>query len=130
MAKNAPKFTTKTEIELSKLGHVAFLTGIILAIVVGLLSENLEATTNSAIAVTLVILGLIVGVLNITVKEMTEFLVAVITLLVASVTVQFIFGLPYVGVYLRGVLVYVSIFVAPAGLVVAIKAIYELASRR
>lgn len=129
MAK-APAFSRKTEVELSKLGHVAFLTGIVLAIIVGLFSENLEPTTNSAIAVTLVILGLLVGLLNIQVKEITEFLVAVITLLVTGVTVQFIFGLPYVGAYLRGVLVYVSVFVAPAGLVVALKAIYELASRR
>jgi len=55
-------------------------------------------------------------------------------LLATATVIQFLqdiyVGNFYLGLYIRGLFTYVSIFVAPAGLIVAMKAIYDLASRR
>jgi len=77
----------------------------------------------------LLILGLLVGFLTITVKETTEFLVAGIALTLVSAVSGIIDTIPGIGLYLGKILINIGIFVTFAVLVVALKAIWELAER-
>lgn len=107
-----------------KIGEIAFLAGFLLAVVAGLASAYLPNPTY--IIATLYVLGLIVGLLNIKKAEFTPFLVAVLAIL-ASTTVSFS---PYepIGPYIDKILKYIAAFVIPAAIVVALKAIWDLAS--
>ena len=77
-------------------------------------------------------LGLIVGFLNISEKDTTPFLVAVIALSFSGVLGNSLIELfpywPELGEVLRNILVQISAFAIPAGVVVALKAFYNLAS--
>ncbi len=103
----------------AKIGHWAFIIGIILAIVAGLV----PAWQTPTITWILVIIGLIVGLLNIQAKETTEFLVAAITLLIVGSAG----AIPALGVIVLSILANIVAIVAPAALIVALKAIYSLA---
>lgn len=112
----------------SKVGKVAFVVGVILAIILGLFFQAAAGATQSALLSILVILGLIVGFLNITGGETNNFLIAAVSILIAS---QFggnvlaeVVGL---GQYLSGILAAILTFVTAAVIIVALKAIYNLA---
>jgi hypothetical protein len=111
----------------AKLGHWIFLAGIIIAIIAGLIMGSNE--TNATIILVLAVLGLIVGLINITLRDEVPFLVAATVLLIASGTfAQSLMGLPFeIGLKIASILGYVIVFVAPASLVVALKAIYAFA---
>ncbi|EFK97907.1 hypothetical protein LDC_0049 [sediment metagenome] len=106
----------------SNIGHYAFIIGVILAIIAGII-----VTANPWVVLVLVVLGLVVGFMNVTAKETTPFLVASIALIAAgsaNLTV-----IPYVGSYLSAMLSYIAVFVAPAAIVVALKAVKDLAAK-
>ncbi|MFC1752597.1 hypothetical protein ACFL96_04290 [Thermoproteota archaeon] len=105
-----------------KIGQYAFLVGVLLAIIAGII-----VTANPWVVLVLVVLGVIVGFLNITAKETTEFLVASIALIAAGAANMAI--IPYIGSYLAAILGYITVFVAPAAIVVALKAVKSLAER-
>ena len=105
----------------AKLGHWAFIVGIIIAIIAGLV----PAWQTPTITWVLVILGLVVGLLNITAKETIEFLVAAIALLVIGSAG----AIPALGTIILSILANIVAFVAPAALVVALKSIYSLAQK-
>jgi hypothetical protein len=107
---------------LSKIGFWAFIIGLIIAIVAGLVSS---LSDNEAIITVLIILGLIVGFLNITAKEITLFLVATIALIVTS-RVFSSFTVLNIGKYLDQILTLVATLMAPAAVVVAIKALWAV----
>ena len=107
-----------------KVGEWAFLVGLLLAIVLGLFPQALAVTTVTAV---LVALGIIVGLVNVTSKESHGFLLAAVALLVAGSAGYGI--LPGVGNYLGSILTNISTFVAPAAVIVAVKAVYELARK-
>ena len=110
--------------EIAKLGEIAFLGGVILAAIVGLVPSAV-AGYNTTIALVLVVLGILVGLINITAKETHEFLLATVALLIAGTAgLQII---PVVGTFVQAVLSNVVSFVAPAAVIVALKAVYELA---
>ena len=102
-----------------KLGSLAFVAGVALAILAGLI----PAMQTPNVTWILVVLGLIVGFMNITEKETVEFLVAAVALLIAGSAGS----LPALGIVILAVLENIVAFVAPAAVVVAIKAIYSLA---
>jgi len=118
-----------------KYGEYAFLFGIALAVISGLLSGFLGMNTTLIMPV-LVVLGLIVGVMNINEKEMLFFLVATIALMMAfdsldsltdvisssmgSASQMLVKGIDYLFAALKA-------FIAPAAFVVALKAIIDLA---
>ena len=104
----------------STTGHWAFILGILLAIIAGLIPQ-LQTSTITWI---LVLLGLIVGFLNVTITETQEFLIAAIALLLISSTG----ALPVLGTIIAVMLSNIVAFVAPAALIVALKAVYDLAS--
>ena len=110
-----------------KLGHYAFVAGALLALVVGLFANQISVSTQTTIVSILLLLGLVVGFINVTSKETTEFLVAAIVLLVAaSVNLS---NISVIGMYLQSILAYIAIFVAPAAVIVALKAVKNLAER-
>jgi hypothetical protein len=115
--------------KINKIGELAFLVGVILAILVGLfLGSPSSVSYPMYMAVILVLLGIVVGLLNITQKETTAFLVAVIALLAAGSGGLGI--LPAVGSYLDAMLVNIALFVAPAAIIVALKTVVTLAKKK
>lgn len=109
--------------KLGEMGHWAFMLGIVVAIV-GAFTGAAYAETVTYI---LVILGVIVGLLNITEKEVTSFLIAVMALLLAGAAG--LERLPAVGGTLGLILSNIATFVAPAAVIVALKAVYELGKK-
>ena len=115
----------KNDIE-HKIGHYAFIAGVLLAILLGLMPASFTIS-NSTVAL-LVILGFIVGILNIKTKDSNSFLIAAITLMIGASAYQLLIGtIPAIGVYLQQIMLMVVVFVAPASLIVALKSIYGLA---
>lgn len=125
-----------------KYGEWAFLMGVILAVVIGLFSGQLGENVVYVYAA-LLVLGFVVGFLNIeekrTERRTDSFLIAVITLLVAttwgpalSEVLFSIFGEPgltFSG-WINSFLIALQAFISPAAFVVALKAVYDLASRK
>ncbi len=108
----------------AKYGNWAFIIGVVLAIILGLFGE-LEGLKTYAVTITyiVIILGLIVGFANISHKEATSFLISAIALLAVGTAGLEI--LPMVGTYLGGILTKIVAFVAPAAVIVALKAVYD-----
>ncbi|MCD6547796.1 MAG: hypothetical protein J7K22_04565 [Nanoarchaeota archaeon] len=118
-AKRRRKSARKSTLDLGKnVGYWIFLVGIFIAIIAGLLTRTLNQTIFWVLAV----LGLIVGLINVTLKEEVPFLVASLVLLLAS---GFWGLIPFIGNTLVAILQYIQAFVAPAAIVVALKAIYH-----
>src|SRR3989338_5296905 len=113
-----------------KLGEWAFIIGVLIAIVIGLFSSNIE-TKNPQLSgwliAALVLLGLVVGLMNITEKETTPFLIAAIALLATGSAAEVLNKIPTIGLYLTNVVKQIGVFVSPAAIVVALKAIQSLA---
>jgi hypothetical protein len=103
---------------LGQIGRWAFIVGLVVAVLAGLIFNALWVTW------VLVILGLIVGFLNVTGAESQAFLIAAIGLTISASAVQ---TLPLVGGLVTNILANVVIFISPAILVVAIKAVLETA---
>ena len=111
----------------SKMGQWAFIVGVVIAVIVGLFSTSLGADTRGWLVLLLVVLGLIVGLLNVTEKVSTPFLVAAAALLIIGTTSNTLALIPTLGDYLSGVVQQIAVFVTPAAIVVALKAIQSLA---
>jgi len=109
-----------------ELGNYAFMGGVVLAIILGVFGTYVVAYTE-AITYLLIVLGLIVGLVNVKQKEAFNFLIASIALL--AVGAAGLDMLPVVGTYVRTILTNIATFVAPAAILVALKAIYDLASK-
>jgi len=102
------------------LGFGAFVVGLILAVVAGILWPS-----NTTIIIVLLILGILIGLLNITAKETMLFLIAVIALIVVG-NVFAPLKVLSVGVYLGNILNYIAILVSPAAVIAAIKALWAV----
>jgi len=98
-------------------GKWAFIIGLVLAGVAGILFEAEEA-----VFWVLAILGVIVGLLNITRADTQGFLLAAISLTLSATALNLI---PIVGETLSQILEYVAAFVAGSIIVVAFKALFE-----
>ncbi|MBI2652965.1 hypothetical protein HYX00_05865 [Candidatus Woesearchaeota archaeon] len=111
-----------------RIGEWAFIIGVLIAIAIGLFSNNLKGTSiGDWLPLVLVVLGLIVGFLNITEKETTPFLIAAAALLVTGLVGETLTTIPQIGGYLEGIVKQIGVFVAPAAIVVALKSIQSLA---
>ena len=105
---------------LSTVGFWAFIVGLILAVVGGIVLPQ-----NFIIIIVLIILGLIVGFLNITAKEILLFLVATIALVVVGNVFAPLTVLD-IGKILGSMLSYVATLMAPAAIIAAIKALWSV----
>lgn len=106
-------------------GGIIFLVGLVIAIVVAIMTAR--SVPVWAVYV-LGILGLLVGLLNITEGEATSFLLASLTFLLSfqalsNVIQRLAFGWEAVGTFFS----LLSIFIAPAAAVVAVKVLLALA---
>jgi hydrogenase/urease accessory protein HupE len=111
----------------TKYGNWAFIIGVILAIILGLFGASMPAYAE-LITYIVIILGLIVGFANIAQKEATIFLISAITLLaVGGAGLEL---LPVIGSYIGGILTKIVAFVAPAAIIVALKAVYDSAYKK
>ncbi|MCR4369157.1 MAG: hypothetical protein NUV67_04595 [archaeon] len=119
-----------------QVGSYAFIIGIVIALIAGVLSglgqAGLLSGIEAYIPLLLIILGAIVGFLNIKDKQINEFLIAAIALIALAGTAG---GLQIIdqvlsplGSVLVGIVENVAVFVAPAALIVAVKAIKNMAS--
>lgn len=111
---------------LEKLGAWAFIIGVVIALIVGVIKPAGTEITTSI----LILLGLIVGFLNVTGRETTPFLLTSVSLVIVSKFGGEVLGQvspPAFGAALSGVLSAIMIFVIPATIIVALKAIYALA---
>jgi len=110
----------KKSADLGLIGKWAFIIGLALAIIAGLIQGIYEIPSLILI---LVVLGLIVGFLNIAERDTVKLLVAIIALMgVGGLTLSVI---PVINMYLESILSNIVIFASGAGLIVAIKAIIE-----
>ena len=122
--------------ETEKIAHWAFVACVIIAIVMGLvvgyMFYNLDSNTvnaNADVTLVLLILGIIVGLIMITAKEVTPFLIATIALIVASISnvwapLSTIHAL--LADWATYILHYIVAFVAPAAVIIAIKAVFAM----
>lgn len=109
-----------------KLGEWAFIIGVLIAIVIGLFS-NIKADMQGWLVLLLVVLGLVVGLMNVSEKESTPFLIAVAALMLTGLSGDTLSNIPKIGKYLSGIVLQIAVFVTPAAIVVALKAIHSLA---
>lgn len=100
----------------TQIGKIAFVVGLILAVLAGLVPAISAYAYTTLI---IVILGLVIGYKNVADKNVMSLLVAVIALgVIGKVTLSVI---PQIGGYLVDVLSNVVALVGAAGLVVALK---------
>ena len=104
---------------MEKIGRWAFIAGIVLAVLAGLVVVDVYWVTW-----VLAILGLVVGFLNISTKETQGFLLPAVALALSASAVR---SLPMVGFVLTNILDNAVIFISAAMLLVAIRALLETA---
>ena len=105
-------------------GAWAFLIGVILAVIVGILQLS---ATEGVWAIVLIILGLIIGLLNVSGPELKDFLIAGAVLVIVSGMggQAYLSEIPFVGEIVKALVV---MFV-PATIVVALKSVFALAKK-
>lgn len=109
--------------DMQQIGGYAFILGIIIAILAGLVS--LDASTANLVLWVMVVLGLIIGFLNVTDKETTSFLVAAISLILTQGALSTL----NVAI-ITGIVSNIAVLAAPAALIVALKAVWNMASSK
>lgn len=102
-------------------GKVAFIVGLLLVVVAGLVAS---VAAYAYTALIIVVLGLVVGFLNVAEKNVVKLLVAIVALMAVGAAAVSV--IPALDVYLGAILNNFLVFVGAAGLVVAVKAIVEV----
>ena len=112
-----------------KIGHYSFIGGVIIAVVLGLASSQLGATTVAWLTSLLVILGLVVGFLNVAGKEVKDFMLVATVLIIAAFAgdaSDTLSNVQYVGEYLAGIFSQLLAFIVPATIVVGLKEVWVM----
>lgn len=114
------------------MGEYAFLAGVLIAVFAGIASQMgaLDANTAGTATLLLVALGIAVGMLNITERETTPFLIAAVALVVSGTANFSVINIANIGALLDRVVDNVAVFVVPGAVIVALKAIWALASSK
>ena len=105
---------------LQTIGKWAFIVGLVIAVLAGLLFQP-----EGAIWV-LAVLGVVVGLLNVAAEETRGFLLASIALTLSATALN---TLPIIGTALSLILPFVVAFVAGATIVVALKELFQTARK-
>ena len=109
-------------------GSWSFILGIAVAVLAGLSLP--ESRTTLWIPSLIIFLGFVSGLLNVTKKEETHFLIAAVALVLVTWFGGSVVGsVAIVGDYLLSIFNNILIFVVPAAIIVALKAIFSLESR-
>jgi len=101
-------------------GFWAFIVGLVISVIAGLVLPG-----NGVVVLILVILGIIIGFLNITPKETQALLLAAIALIAVGNAFA---PLKFLGIdtFIGGILAYITVFVAPAAVIAAIKTFWAI----
>ncbi|MFH0832993.1 MAG: hypothetical protein V1900_04705 [Candidatus Aenigmatarchaeota archaeon] len=118
--------------EMTKIGEYLFLLGAIVAVLTGLGSSYVVGATGAWIVALLVLIGIVVGFLNVTEKEFTAFLVAAIALGIAGTAAFTAIDavLSPIGTMITAIVKNLAILVAPAAVIVAVKQVMAMASKK
>jgi len=135
--------------EYEQIAQYAFMAFVAIAIIAGLavgfIAYDVRNWNNPAvkdingyITLLMLILGIIVGLISITAKEVQPFLIATIALMVTRIGVgtQFDVWNPLTTLHellyywATAILNYIVAFVAPAAVIIAIKAVYAMAKEK
>jgi hypothetical protein len=112
------------------IGRWAFMVVVLVALLAGLVAGFGGRAALGWVSLVMVILGIIVGLTNLSEKEAIPFLTAAIALLVANSGQVFLVidevAKP-LGTVINAILTTLAAFVAPAAIILAVKAIYNLA---
>jgi len=114
-----------------KVGSWLFLVGILIAVVIGLLTEAIWTETPYYVTILLAVLGFVVGVLSffavgsITREKVPRFLIAALMLLGIGASGTLFANLDVIGIYFQNIATMLAIFVAPAAGILAIRAIWD-----
>lgn len=120
-----------------KIGQWAFIIGVILAFVIGLLAAfmNFDASTISMVMGIMAVLGLIVGAVNVTDKEISKFIIAAIGLTVGATALASMGSIlsatavtAVIGKMIITAFTIFGMFVAGAVFIPALKAVYEISN--
>lgn len=115
------------------LGAYAFLTGVILAILVGILQTTLDIRTSSLPYVLLVLLGIGVGLFNFNERDSFTFLVASLSLVIVSgfgqTALVYVSKVPILS-SLSDILAALLVMFVPATIIVALKTVFSIANIR
>ncbi len=111
-------------------GAYAFLIGVILAVLVGILQQSLNvAKTSSVPYALLVILGILVGFFNFSDKDSFTFLVASLSLVIVSgfgqTALIYVSSVPILS-SLGAVLSALMVMFVPATIIVALKTVFSI----
>jgi len=119
---------------LAKVGELAFIVVVIVAIVAGLATTKLDAAQLSWIRIALMILGVVISLTTITEAEVSQFMMVSVALLVASTAAIFVLATITVAAtavtIVGGVVLNIMAFVAPAAIIPSLKAVYKLARKK
>jgi len=132
MALSGP-WRLKKMASLEEIGTWAFILGVVIAVLAGLAVSftAVNATIIAYVVGALVVLGLIVGFLNVTDKETNKFLIASVSLVIVSgLGSGLLSQVQYIGPSLGNILGNILTFVVPSVVVVALKAIHDIASAK
>ncbi len=101
-------------------GFWAFIVGLIISVIAGLVLPG-----NAIVVLILVILGIVIGFLNISPKETQALLLAAIALIVVGNAFA---PLKFLGIdtFIAGILAYITVLVAPAAVIAAIKTLWAI----
>ena len=112
----------------AQIGPIAFMLGIILAVVLGLMPKVLGGGSMNILV--LGVLGIIVGLLNVNVKELNSYILANVGFVVGASAFQAVLSALTLGIY-SSMLVYIVqniiLFVAPGLAVVCLRELYHIA---
>ena len=114
------------------IGKWAFIIGALLAVLMGILEAvGQPLGSNIWLILLLLVLGLVIGFVNISTKEVQPFLVAAIAVMVAAGAANLMAAntlFSPLGTILAAVAKDIILVVAPAALIVALRAVYGFAA--
>ena len=133
-------------VTLEEIAEYAFMAFVAIAVIAGLAVgymaydadlhwlDSSVADANAYVTLIMLILGIIVGIISITAKEVGSFLLAAIALMVTRVGLDVWEPLDKIHEVLHywatGILNYIVAFVAPAAVIIAVRSVWVLASKK
>lgn len=121
MAKNSKKL----------IGAWAFLIGVLVALVVGVVEDSLSSGLQVWVLGILVLAGILVGILNVNSKETSGFLLAALALVIVSFmggsVIDSLGTVNIIGPMLKNILLYLLVLFVPTTIIVALKSVFEIA---
>ena len=106
----------------------AFTAGIVIALVLGLVSNLVPESLVPYLTSLLILAGIVVGFFNISRSETKDYVLFVTALVIlTSLSQGVLANIQYIGSALEHVLTHILAFVLPSGIIVGVKAIINLA---